>query len=166
VSAPHPHRIFWDTQYRESFAPRELHRRCWALDRAATDRSGLDVACSATRISARLACGVDISPVGLQIAQREADAVACIPAGAADLHALALPLATFDLVCVFRFLDRALYPRQRHSFGPGGTSSNVHGEQRVQYKGLGRAPDAIFNQPNRHGLFPQFGNAGTYRRCE
>lgn len=113
--AAHPHRAFWDARYRAAYEPRPpsaLLRR-W-LPRLAPGRA-LDVACGTGRNTLLLAqhgwsaLGVDISPVALHIAREAARAVGvAIDLLAADIHTWPLPPATFDLVCVFRFLDRPL----------------------------------------------------------
>ncbi|MFN5297764.1 MAG: class I SAM-dependent methyltransferase [Planctomycetaceae bacterium] len=55
--------------------------------------------------------GIDVSPVALSVAQRW-----CAPANrpvswqVADLETCELPEQSFDLVCVFRYLDRQRFP--------------------------------------------------------
>lgn len=124
---PHPHRQFWDTRYRESYQPRSpsalLER--W-LERLEPGRA-LDVACGTGRNTLLLAAsgwralGIDISPVALHLAQAEARRRALpVELLAADLAEWPLPLAYFDLVCVFRFLDRSLCPALEATLKPGG----------------------------------------------
>jgi 2-polyprenyl-3-methyl-5-hydroxy-6-metoxy-1,4-benzoquinol methylase len=65
--------------------------------------------------------GVDISPVALHLARDQArQRGLTIDLLAADLGAWSLPVATFDLVCVFRFLDRALCSHLRATLKPEG----------------------------------------------
>ena len=65
--------------------------------------------------------GVDISPVALHIAAAAARARGLkVDLFAADVTRYPLPKRSFDLVCVFRFLDRALAPRIGEMLRPGG----------------------------------------------
>jgi SAM-dependent methyltransferase len=77
----------------------------------------LDLACGAGRNTLLLAehgwrvLGVDVSPVALQIARGEARRRGVVvDLLATDIRDRLLPAAHFDLVCVFRFLDRSLCP--------------------------------------------------------
>ena len=126
-NAPHPHRAHWDARYRDAYhvrPPAALLQR-W-LGVLPVGRA-LDVACGAGRNTVLLAAhgwrvvGVDISPVGLHIARKTA--VRCnldVDLAAVDLTSWPIPPAHFDLVCVFRFLDRALCPKLVTALRPGG----------------------------------------------
>ena len=66
---------------------------------------------------------VDISSVALRIAQTEADARELshrIRFQAVDLDEWSLPPASFDLIVIFRFLDRRLFGSIREGLRPGG----------------------------------------------
>jgi SAM-dependent methyltransferase len=89
----------------------------------------LDLACGRGQNSIWLAqvgyrvLGVDISPVALKIARNRA-----ISRGVddqtrfqlADLDQWPIPEKAFDLICVFRFLDRRLFPAIRYGLRDGG----------------------------------------------
>jgi SAM-dependent methyltransferase len=92
-------------------------------------RSGraLDVACGAGRNALHLAArglavtGVDVSPEGLAIARREAERRALVlDLVEADLRTWRPPAASFDLVVVIDFLDRALFLALEAALRPGG----------------------------------------------
>jgi tellurite methyltransferase len=123
----HPHRAHWDARYRESYVPRSpsafLVR--W-LDRL-TPGAAIDIASGTGRNALALAArgwrvlGVDVSPVGLRLAQAEARRRALtIDWLCAAVESYPLPAARYDLVCVFRFLDRALCSRFADLVRPGG----------------------------------------------
>lgn len=161
---PHPNRLHWDARYRESYAPRPpsslLQRQLLQL---APGRA-LDLACGTGRNTILLAeygwqaLGVDISPVALHIARREArNRNVAADFVAANLQAWPLPLATFDLVCVFRFLDRALTSSITAAVKRGGVLiyETFTIAQRA-YEGGPRA-DAFLLQPGElPSLFPAF----------
>lgn len=127
----------WDTRYREALnkptaspdrptlrPPSELLHR-W-VRRLAPGRA-LDLACGSGRNALLLArsgwsvLGVDYAPAALHIARREADRQALkIELAAVDLDTWPIPAARFDLVCVFRFLDRSLCPSIAAAVRPGG----------------------------------------------
>jgi tellurite methyltransferase len=161
---PHPHRQFWDARYRDSYqarSPSALLRR-W-LDRLPPGRA-LDVACGSGRNTLLLAehgwrpIGIDISPVALHLARAEAERrdlhLALL---AANLEDFPLPQAHFDLVCVFRFLDRSLCSRLAMSVKPGGTLIyETFTVAQRDYEG-GPRSDAMLLQPGElPSLFPGF----------
>lgn len=123
----HPHRRHWDARYQDAYQPRPpsaLLQR-W-LARLPAGRA-LDVACGAGRNTLLLAAhgwrvvGVDISPMGLHLARRAAaQRNLQVDLVASDLGNWPWPRAYFDLVCVFRFLDRALCPTFVSALRPGG----------------------------------------------
>ncbi len=125
---PHPHRLHWDTRYRDAYQERLPSSLLLRWLRRLRPGHALDVACGAGRNTLPLAeqgwqvLGVDISPVGLHIAQRVArQRSLSVDLVAVDLTTWALPLARFDLICVFRFLDRGLCPLLASALRPGGT---------------------------------------------
>ncbi len=128
---PHPHRQLWDTRYHEGYQPRQpsalLQRWLACLHPASGRNRALDLACGAGRNTLLLAehgwrvLGIDISPVALQIAHSEAQRRGIrLDLLAANLQDWPLPVAHFDLVCVFRFLDRSLCPHLAATLRPGG----------------------------------------------
>lgn len=160
----HPHRQFWDTRYRDGYQPRAssalLER--W-LSRLVPGRA-LDVACGAGRNTLLLAehgwraLGLDISPVALYLARDEARRRDLdVDLLAANLEDWPLPQAHFDLVCVFRFLDRALCPRLALSVKPGGVLIyETFTVAQRSYEG-GPRSDAMLLQPGElPALFPSF----------
>lgn len=161
----HPNRVHWDARYREhqprppsALLGRWLTRLAPPDDRA----RALDIACGTGRNAILLAqhgwqvLGVDISPVALGIAQQEARAQgADLDLVALNLDEWPLPQAYFDLICVFRFLDRALCARLPTALKPGGTLiyETFTIAQRA-YEGGPRA-DAFLLQPGElPTLFP------------
>lgn len=69
----------------------------------------------------------------------------------ADLDHYALPAREYDLVCVFRFLDRALFPALRARVKPGG----VVVYQTLNIGHLVRHPDTNREQLLRRGELPE-----------
>jgi SAM-dependent methyltransferase len=161
---PHPHRQFWDTRYRTAYQPRPSSALLgrW-LPRLPPGRA-LDVACGAGRNTLLLAeygwhaLGVDISPVALHLAADEAHRRSVmIDLLVVDLEAWPLPVAAFDLVCVFRFLDRALCPRLATTLKPDGVLIyETFTIAQRNYEG-GPRSDAMLLQPGELPmLFPEF----------
>jgi tellurite methyltransferase len=158
----HPHRQFWDTRYRDNYQPRPpsalLER--W-LERLAPGRA-LDVACGTGRNTLLLAVfgwralGIDISPVALHLARAEAKRRAlALDLLAANLADWPLPPAYFDLVCVFRFLDRSLCPALEATLKPGGVL--IYETFTIAQRGYEGGPrsDALLLQPGElPTLFP------------
>lgn len=127
---PHPNRVHWDARYRDH-QPRSPSAllACW-LDRLQPQLGGnraLDVACGTGRNAIMVAAhgwnvlGVDISPVALAIARQEArERRVNLDLAALNMDDWPLPHAYFDLICVFRFLDRPLCARLPTALKPGG----------------------------------------------
>jgi SAM-dependent methyltransferase len=87
----------------------------------------LDLACGVGRNALWLAAhgytvdAIDISPVGLALGRAEAKRRGLtINFVKADLDDYVLPIATYDLVAVFRFLNRRLLPAIGDALRPGG----------------------------------------------
>ncbi len=158
----HPNRRHWDARYRESYAPRSpsaLLRR-WVA--RLTPGHALDVACGTGRNALLLAehgwrvLGVDISPVGLQIARVESRRRGLdLDLVALDLDAWPIPAARFDLVCVFRFLQRPLCPRLAAAIKPGGMLiyETFTIDQR-RYEGGPRQDEFLLQPGELPSLFP------------
>jgi SAM-dependent methyltransferase len=161
----HPNRVHWDARYREH-QPRPpsalLGRWLPRLAPTGDHARALDLACGTGRNALLLAqhgwrvLGVDISPVALGIARYEARAQGVdLDLVAINLDEWMLPQAHFDLICVFRFLDRALCARLPTALKPGGTLiyETFTIAQRA-FEGGPRA-DAFLLQPNElPTLFP------------
>jgi len=67
--------------------------------------------------------GIDISPVALAMARAEAvnqDLSNRLQFEAVDLDRWQLPALSYDLICIFRFLDRRLFPAVVAGLRPGG----------------------------------------------
>jgi tellurite methyltransferase len=94
-----------------------LRRRPRAMDLAAGEgRNSVFLAQRGFRVEA-----VDISPVGLQRARRRAVMQGVeVQLLAADLSAFAIPVARYDLVVNFFFLQRSLFPAMARALRPGG----------------------------------------------
>ena len=153
----HPNRVHWDARYREHYPrPASALLRRWLPRLAPTGgrARALDIACGTGRNALLLAqhgwrvLGVDISPVALGIARQDARAQgANLDLIALNLDDWPLPPAHFDLICVFRFLDRPLCARLPMGLKPGGTLiyETFTIAQRA-YEGAPRA-DAFLLQP-------------------
>lgn len=162
VFKQHPHRRHWDKRYRDGHLPRSASAllRRWLPQ--LPGGAALDVACGTGRNALLLAehgwrvVGIDISPVALRIARTAAAEHGLkLDLLAANLEDWPLPAARFDLVCVFRFLDRPLCPRFAAALKPGGVViyETFTIDQR-RYAGGPRA-DAMLLQPGElPTLFP------------
>jgi SAM-dependent methyltransferase len=161
-SLSHLDRAHWDARYRDSFKPRPPAEllQTW-IDRLPAGRA-LDLACGAGRNALLLAergwrtLGVDLSPVGLHLARDEARRRGLqLDLLAVDLQAWRWPRERFDLVGVFRFLDRALCLQMAAALRPGGALiyETFTIDQR-SYEG-GPRSDAMLLQPGElPTLFP------------
>ena len=99
--------------------------------------------------------GIDISPVALHVAaaaaRRRRLAVDLV---AADLATYPLPRACFDLVCVFRFLDRTLVPALVETLRPGGyLIYQTFTVDQLQLGGGPRSPAWLLGQGELRALF-------------
>ena len=113
----HPNRVHWDARYC-NYQPRSVSAflvRCINQLHLPPHNRALDIACGTGRNAIVVAkhgwnvLGVDISPVALAIARQEAQAYGVnLNLAALNMDDWPLPHAYFDLICVFRFLDRAL----------------------------------------------------------
>src|SRR5262245_48051685 len=120
----------WDEKYATKSVPDRLVPDEWLQEQIVglTPGRALELACGLGHNAIWLAQqgwqvdAVDVSPVGLEIATglaRRLDArINWIPA---DLDELVPEPAAYDLVCVFRFLNRSRLPRLiEQSLRPGG----------------------------------------------
>ena len=94
-----------------------------------TGSKALDIACGRGQNAIWLAqqgysvLGVDISQVALTSARARAESKGLsghVQFNQADLTAWTPPPNAFDLICVFRFLERSLFPSIRRALCPGG----------------------------------------------
>ncbi len=117
----------WDARYREG-SHRDAAAPAW-LEALALPRSGraLDVAAGAGRAALWLAArgldtlAVDVSPAGLELAERRArDAGLSLRTQAIDLEHEALPGGPFDVISCFHYLQRDLFPQLIERLAPGG----------------------------------------------
>jgi tellurite methyltransferase len=118
----------WDARYAGTTRP--AAPAPWLLQWAERLPPGraLDLACGSGGNVLALAergwdvTGIDVSPVGLRVVQREARRRGLgVTLVAADLDQYPLPHDRYDVVCVFRFLERALMPAIAAALRPGGT---------------------------------------------
>ncbi len=161
---PHPNRVHWDARYR-NYQPRSvsafLVRWLDQLHPPPHNRA-LDIACGTGRNAIVVAkhgwnvLGVDISPVALAIARQEAQAHDVnLNLAVLNMDDWPLPQAYFDLICVFRFLNRSLCARLPAALKPGGCLiyETFTVAQRA-YEG-GPRTDAFLLQPGElPSLFP------------
>jgi SAM-dependent methyltransferase len=124
----------WDARWAE---PKSLHVRephpllvSFVLQNPHVRGRALDVACGVGQNAIWLAQrgftveAVDISLVALEQARRSAADAGLAPGAVsfvqADLEAWLPPVAAYDLVIGFRFLNRRLWPRLQSALRPGG----------------------------------------------
>jgi len=120
----------WDQKWTENdgkpFAPHPLLLKNEAL---LSGGRALDLACGLGQNSVWLAglgyqvVGVDISGVALTIALSQANKRVLsdrVVFAQMDLDQWSLPTNMFDLICVFRFLNRRLFPEIKTGLRPGG----------------------------------------------
>lgn len=121
----------WDAKYRQAGASREAEPPLWFVAAIAGLSPGraLDVACGRGQLAIWLAergwrvTAVDISAVGLEDARRVAEARGVeVEWRIADLDDCDLGVEEYDLITVFRFLDRNTLPaRLTAALRPEGT---------------------------------------------
>lgn len=120
----------WDEKYAARQIPTRLTPDAWLVQNISAVARGraLELACGLGHNAIWLAqigwtvAAVDVSPVGLQLAQRLSEChkvqVTWI---AADLDEFQPASMAYDLVCIFRYLDRQRVPRLVESaLTPGG----------------------------------------------
>jgi len=145
----------WDAKYSGKIAATLNPPDDWLSRHVATIPVGkaLDLACGLGHNAIWLAQrgwqvdAVDISPVGLSLAKQLADQADCSPISwiAADLESFSPPIASCDLVIVFRFLDRLRLPQLiSDTLRPGGT---------LIYETFARGQ---LSRPDNHLKNPQF----------
>jgi len=120
----------WDAKYAAKAVPDELEPDAWLVEQVASLPPGhaLEPACGLGHNAIWLAQqgwqvdAVDVSPVGLRLASELADRHhAKVHWIASDLDEFTAPPGTYDLILVFRFLDRARLPAIiEQALRPGG----------------------------------------------
>lgn len=119
----------WDAKYAERARPTTLAPPEWLVQQASPLKPGraLDLACGEGRAAIWLAAqgweatGIDISPLGLNRAKTLAEEQnLTVSWVAADLDDFSLGSEQYDLITVFRFLDRELTARISDALRPGG----------------------------------------------
>jgi SAM-dependent methyltransferase len=121
----------WDERYRKGeHSPVESHRLLVKAVQKLTPGKALDVACGAGRHAIYLATAgwtvtaVDSSHEGLEVArQRATERGVTIELVKADLEsgAFAIKPERYDLICVFYYLQRDLFPQLKAGLKGGGT---------------------------------------------
>ena len=121
----------WDAKYTAADEDGAAGENHWLAQQVQGMQPGraLDLACGLGTNAIRLAqlgwtvAAIDISTVGLQIAARSAAATGVqVDWQVADLETWEPAAATFDLVTVFRYLDRDRLPQRiQAALKPGGT---------------------------------------------
>ncbi len=122
----------WDARYHEDVSLRTLTPSSFLVDRAGLlPRTGraLDVACGAGRHTIFLAeqglevAGVDVSPVGLELARSEAlkrGLASRVQLRELDLTTDPLPDGAFDVVICLHYLERKIFEALEARVKPGG----------------------------------------------
>lgn len=97
---------------------------------------------------------IDISLMALRRARADLHrrGVANVNFIVADLDHFPLPLYAYDLVCIFRFLDRRLFPAIRDRVRPGGLVIT----QTLNTGHLDRCPDCCADHVVRVGELPDY----------
>lgn len=159
---PHPHRAHWDARYRDAYVPRPPSALLQRWLRQLSPGRALDLACGTGRNTLLLAehgwqaLGVDISPVALQRAHTEAQRRGlALDLLAVDVQHWRWPRDRFELLGVFRFLDRALCPQLMAALRPGGVL--IYETFTIAQRGYEGGPrsDALLLQPGElPTLFP------------
>lgn len=122
-------RAKWDRKWRDMLRPAAPSDLLQAHADALPGGLAVDLACGLGQNALWLAAhayqvlGVDISHVALQRARRRARSRQLqerVLFAQVDLDRWRLPRLSVDLVCVFRFLDRDLFPVLQGALRPGG----------------------------------------------
>lgn len=119
----------WDQRWAEVGDPYSPHPLLVNNAAYLSEGQALDLACGRGQNAIWLGqlgyqvLGVDISPVALQVAREQAalhGVTQNVTFQVVDLDEWSPPVAAFDLVIVFRFLDRRLFEPIRDAVRPGG----------------------------------------------
>lgn len=157
----------WDAKYAQRSPASELSADAWLIESTEPIPPGraLDLATGLGHNAIWLATqgwsvdAVDVSPNGLRLAARMADrhrvAVGWV---AADLDHIDLPSEAYDLVVVFRFLERTRLPELiSQTLRPGGllVYETFNVRHRERFPGAIRNPAFLLECGELPGLFPQ-----------
>ncbi len=121
----------WDERYlKGEYSPEEPHQLLSTALRRLKPGRALDVACGVGRHAIFLAgagwavTAVDSSRVGLEVARKRAQIRSVkIETVEADLerHEFSIAPGGYDLICIFYYLQRDLFPPLKNGLRPGGT---------------------------------------------
>lgn len=158
----------WDAKYLAAKQPQTTAANAWLGDQALALKPGraLDLACGLGANAILLAergwqvDAVDVSPVGLgQAAQRAKSIGVTVNWIPADLDDYAPVLGAYDLVIVFRFLERTLLPKIiEAALRPGGVLlyETFREDQAGRAGGHCRNPRFLLKNGELLELFPHF----------
>lgn len=120
----------WDEKWQDfADAPFQPHRLFIRYESLLSSGRALDLACGRGQNAiwlaqhGYLAIGVDISRIALEEASLEAHRLGLtgqVHFVQADLDEWRLPGSAFELICVFRYLERGLFPTISQALIPGG----------------------------------------------
>jgi tellurite methyltransferase len=168
-------RVRWDARYAEYDPAKGKSPHTLLIEHASLMSGGaaLDVACGMGRDALwlaahgfRIVVAADVSGVALRhvrnIARERglAERLWCVQA---DLDHFRFPPAAFDLICVFRFLNRGLFPGIARSLKPGGLLIY----ETFNWRWLEERPDAKPDYMLRPGeLLEAFGDLDVIAHAE
>lgn len=156
----------WDAKYLERNPSQPREPSAWLRKCISNSLPGraCDLACGAGENAILLAQqgwevdAVDVSAVGLRLAETRAQtAQVSIHTVLADIDSWKPPAETYDLICVFRFLDRIAVPRiVAQGLKPGGILIyETFGGNHLQRDGVSmRNPDFVLKPGELPLLFP------------
>ena len=142
----------WASLDREPDKPHELLLKHRYL---LTGGPALDIACGRGQNALWLGeigyivLGVDISPVALNIAMdqvKKSGLERLVRFEEVDLNSWAIPPLTYELIIVFRFLDRRLFPTIKSALRPGGLLFYAARYKGMLHRDPGANPDYLLDQ--------------------
>lgn len=156
-------KVRWDKRWQEiDRASLEPDRLLTEHQHLLTGGEALDLACGVGQNAIWLAqrgyrvLAVDISDVALQTAREEAARRGLIDKvrfRQVDLDRWPLAAESYDLICVFRFLDRSLFPAIRAGLRPGGLLFYGTRHAGVLEQDLEANPDYLLARQELPGYF-------------
>lgn len=155
-------RARWDAKWREMVRPAAPSALLRAYAGALPGGLAVDVACGLGQNALWLArheygvVGVDISRVALRRALRRArrrHLQRRVLFVQVDLERWRLPQACADLVCVFKFLDRDLFPMFRNALRPGGYLFYQTRHEGLLQRLPGANPEYLLRRRELHDVF-------------
>ena len=124
--------------------------------------NALDVACGRGQNALWLGevgytvLGVDISPIALRTAKEhvaKSGLERLVRFEEVDLNSWAVPPLAYDLVIVFRFLDRSLFPHIKLSLRPGGLLLYATRHEGILERDPDANPDYLLNKGELAAIF-------------